>query len=151
MNEPSFLYRPQHLPWLKRLPWVIPILLIPAGFFIYFTETHNPVQLAAIVAFAIGLPLLLQALLHFSEKQMSQNASLEITSKGVLRWTLRGETKQFPLNQVKSIQGGADAVATQLVIEEKNGTKTTLLLPGYFPQKPRDEFYRLASQYGVQF
>jgi hypothetical protein len=151
MQEVLFTYRPQHAVWLKWVPGIIPLFLVPAAFAIYFTEGKNLPQLLSILAFAILLTLTLYGLIRFSEEKITERGFIEITPKGLLRWKFRNDLKEIQLQNVRSIHGGSDFIMTELVLEEKNGNKTTLTLPGYFAKKPRDEFYRTALKFGVTF
>lgn len=56
---------PRNMPGIWLLPLVIPLLMVPAGFVIFFTEGRNVAQLLAIEAFACACPMSLWLLLGF--------------------------------------------------------------------------------------
>lgn len=152
MNTPLlYEYHARQAPWIKHLGWVITILLVPAGFGIFFTEGRNVVQLASIEAVGILSGIGIYALMRWTEKKVATGNRLEIDSKGVLRWTLRSETKEIPLTGIQSIRGGSDLAMMQMMFESKNGEKFSQVLPGVFPKADRDAFFQVASKFGVQF
>lgn len=51
---------------VRYIYWIIPVLLVPAAFVIYFTEGGNELQFVSILAFAGVLTWILRALMHYS-------------------------------------------------------------------------------------
>jgi len=61
------------MPYLYKMIWIIPILLIPAAIVIYYTDpSANLIQMFSIIGFALVLFLILKGLLIFTEKQLNK-------------------------------------------------------------------------------
>lgn len=61
------------MPYLYKMIWIIPILLIPAAIVIYYTDpSANLIQMLSIIGFALILFLVLKGLLIFTEKQLNK-------------------------------------------------------------------------------
>ena len=62
----------QIIPYLHKIIYIIPGVLLPASIAIYFFESKNVIQFLSINAFAIVLFFILEGLVKFTEKQVEK-------------------------------------------------------------------------------
>ncbi len=151
MDKLLFQYKPSFPPFVFYIIWILPILCIPAGFVIYFTEGKDIVQLLS-VSGGVGVigPLLLYGLLKFTIKVITKKSILTINEKGDLQIKVAGKEDTIPLSGLTDIGLSGMAGMTNVQMKKKNGETLNFTLPGNMDKKQEAEFKETIAKFNLK-
>ena len=132
MASSIFSHKPHLSGCLTRIIWVIPILVIPAGIVIYYTEGKNLIQLLSLIGFGIGIPLILYLLITLTNKYISKNARLQVREDATLFWKVRKKSENINLLSVNKINILTRPGNSEIQIYLKTTEIKKLIYPGNF-------------------
>ena len=152
MGTSPFLFdhSPQ-LPPIDRIIWIIPMVLIPSAFLIYFFDTHNPIQLAAFWDLSRCSPGGLKGLLGFTRSTIKDRGWIRITDNQELTIKHRDRIENFPLNGLKSVQLKTLLGVMQFEIEKTNGEKVKMDFSGNMNEEELLQFAAALKQANVEW
>jgi hypothetical protein len=148
MSSPIFEFKPSFPPFFFYIILIIPVLCIPAGFVIYFTEGQNLAQLLSVSGgVGIGCPLFLYGLLKGTTKLIASKGGVTISEDGILRLKLNGKEEEFPLNSLTDVGLSGMPGAMNFRIIKKTGEAVNFTLPGNMTLEQEEKFKETIAKF----